>query len=357
MFYISNPDYYNYKSKPVLYISNIINFSGKGSLIEHLIKKDLSTKLSSDIIEEHEGFSIYSISLELTNKGLHNVNEVILVIFSYINYVKNREIDNNLYNEIKDILNINFQFSEKDKSIGQYLGLLSNTMFKVNYEDILSAYSTIEDIQEDLIKAYIKNNLTPENALIFIGSTIEDKPDDINFKFDLDRKNKYELESWYMTKYIMRDLNKNEISTYNKLNISLNNEFLIRPKNPYITKFTHLVHCNDYNDNDLNTEYLKKNFKNIENKDVKYNCNEEFYKIKPLHIINEESISLFYRMDRTFEIPKINNIWNIKINQFNGEEDYIYLNIFNLYLTNIIESQLGQAIEAGNSIDLKLIDK
>ena len=95
-------------SKPLDYITYLIKYSGKGSLIEYLKKNKLAVKIEAGPISTYKHFSQYAISVYLTKKGLKEVKNVMQICFNYINLMRKKKPNSNLYNDIKKISEIQY---------------------------------------------------------------------------------------------------------------------------------------------------------------------------------------------------------------------------------------------------------
>ena len=78
-----------YKCKPTRYLSHLIGHEGKGSLLSLLKSHHYAQELyADDSSKSCHGFSVFTIKIDLTESGLKNVNDVIRMIFAYIDLLK-----------------------------------------------------------------------------------------------------------------------------------------------------------------------------------------------------------------------------------------------------------------------------
>ena len=67
----------------------MVGHEGKNSLLSELIKQDLATGLSSGERSRcQKNFSGFNISVSLTDKGVENKEEVMRLIFAFINQMR-----------------------------------------------------------------------------------------------------------------------------------------------------------------------------------------------------------------------------------------------------------------------------
>jgi len=97
-----------YKIKPLDYISYLLKYSGKGSLLGYLKLMKYALNLDVGVLTSFKTFSQFSISIELTPLGFNKINQVILTIFEYLNMIKEAPIDFKIYNEIHSISKTQF---------------------------------------------------------------------------------------------------------------------------------------------------------------------------------------------------------------------------------------------------------
>ncbi|RHZ80650.1 hypothetical protein Glove_134g40 [Diversispora epigaea] len=104
-----------YETKPAGYISHLIGHEGEGSILSLLKKKGWANKLGSSSIHQSINFEVFKISIDLTEEGLVNYEDIVKICFQYINMLK--QIDpkeqERIFNEVKTIASIDFRFLEK----------------------------------------------------------------------------------------------------------------------------------------------------------------------------------------------------------------------------------------------------
>lgn len=228
-----------YQTKPLDYVSYLIKYSGEGSLIEYFKKFKLASKIEVGVVSSFKLFSQYAVSVYLTELGMKKIEEVINLVFNYINLIKFNVIKSRTYEELHNITSIQFKFLEKSEKYGDYLAQLSGTMHNIKsteYNNILNADYIHSNYNETLIRSYL-NNLSPENCLIIIGSTKFP-----NFLADLLGNSKNKTEKWYGTTYRNNKISLQLLKTLNNSLIS-GETFKLREKNDFITRENNVVSC------------------------------------------------------------------------------------------------------------------
>ena len=230
-----------YKTKPLDYISYLLKYSGPNSLISVLKKYKLASKLDLGVVTSSSQFSMYAISLTLTEEGFNKLNGVIDLTYTYLNLMRESKIDQDTYREIYNISKIEFKFLEKKKSYGDYLSSLAINMFQYSDRDIIYGDYTHSNFDENIIQDYIKS-FRPDNAIVMIGSPLQpiQQIKDIYFK-----NTKNQTEPWYGTNYMQQFLSKEYIKYLMNLNNTEN--FVLRRKNIFITSETTIKTCLDEN--------------------------------------------------------------------------------------------------------------
>lgn len=116
---------------------------------------------------------------------------------------------------------------------------LAGNMFDYDYKDVLYGDYCHSIYNETMIMNFI-DGLVVENSLIFIGS--QNLPSDpIRDKFFKNAVNK--TEKWYGTQYMEKKIDDSTILSYSKYSNDLNNYFIIRNSNKFITSENQTLNC------------------------------------------------------------------------------------------------------------------
>ncbi|KAH7641203.1 insulin-degrading enzyme-like protein [Dermatophagoides farinae] len=221
----------HYKSSPGMYLSHLIGHESKGSLLSELKRLGLSSALLS-YFNCNEGFGFFHINVDLTEDAMNRIDDVIILIFQYINMLKENGPKQYIFEENKGLNYIKFHFMEKCNPI-DYVAKISSDMHYYPIEDVLSANYLIDQFKPDLITEHI-DYLKPENCIIAISSK--------SFEGQTDRKEKY-----YGTDYKIIDMGKDLIE---KLKNPSRNENLKFPEpNEFIPTDFNIIKCNEPNTN------------------------------------------------------------------------------------------------------------
>mmetsp|Transcript_1318 Transcript_1318/g.1693 ORF Transcript_1318/g.1693 Transcript_1318/m.1693 type:complete len:895 (-) Transcript_1318:261-2945(-) len=147
-----------YKSKPLNYFSHLFGHEGENSLLSYLISEGLALELNSYPHFLQRGFSNFCVEITMTKKGLENYEQVIEAFFQYAQKLKAAGPQDFVYQECRDLGNLQFEFMEKSKAVSTCVNLSGRMQ---NFEDsnmdqlIRSKYTfdefnkqQIEDISE-----------------------------------------------------------------------------------------------------------------------------------------------------------------------------------------------------------------
>ncbi|MGL4938237.1 insulinase family protein [Shewanella sp.] len=160
-FHFPGIDHY-YKRKPLTYISHILGNESKGSLLSYLKEQGLVNNLSAGGGVNGYNFKDYNIGMQLTDKGLENLDEIIGCCFEYIELIKTQGLAPWRYLERANLLTTAFRYQEQVKSL-DLASHLSINMHHYEVEDIVFGDYRMDglDIAEalDLLKLMTPSNM------------------------------------------------------------------------------------------------------------------------------------------------------------------------------------------------------
>ncbi|CAB4420535.1 unnamed protein product [Rhizophagus irregularis] len=204
-----------YRFMPERYLSHLIGHEGSGSLFTLLKKKGWVNSLGA-YYQGDIGFGFFIVSIDLTESGLANYEDVVVHIFQYIEMLKQVGIQEWTYHEIKKIREISFRFREKYAPTG-YTTNLSMMMQKPYPREWILSTSLIREFDSKLINELL-DLLRHDNFVLRLSSQ--------SFT-GLDQK-----EKWYGTEYKVEPLSDKliqalkNITTHSELKLPEINEFI-----------------------------------------------------------------------------------------------------------------------------------
>ena len=196
---------------PLAYISHVMGHEGPNSLLSELIKQDLASSLSSGSSTRcQSNFSGFSVTLNLTEKGVLMKEDVIRLIFAKLNAMRAGEGPPEYISQEKKVMSeINFQFVQRSPAMAYSKTRASalnnwneNAPNKVSIDEILfQPYSRASVWRPDEVKRYL-DMLTPQACYIVHQSKGYESEDGLQVEPIYDTKFKKEpipselLEAW-----------------------------------------------------------------------------------------------------------------------------------------------------------------
>ncbi|XP_065349180.1 insulin-degrading enzyme-like [Cloeon dipterum] len=227
----------HYKSDPFEYLSHLIGHESSGSLLSALKKRGWSSQLIAGCSSVARDIALFDVDVDLTEKGLENVDNIVDLIFQFINLLRQEDPKEWIFNEIMEIDQISFRFKDKESPVG-YVYMLAKHLLKYPIDDVLTAENLLSEWKPELINQ-VMEKLTPDNCRIRIVSK---KPVIVD-----------QTEKWYGTKYKIEDIPSELIEKWRnakpieELQLPKKNEFIpssfdILPNDDTPSKHPTIIH-------------------------------------------------------------------------------------------------------------------
>ncbi|KAG5520158.1 hypothetical protein PMAC_001235 [Pneumocystis sp. 'macacae'] len=226
-----------YKTAPSSYFEYLLEHKATGSIYS-LLKKN-GWAIDIGVVKEYivSDVEFFRIQIDLTDNGLYNYENIIVIVFQYLNMIKQSKIQKWIHDELKSIYELKYRFSELE-ALYRHVSSLSALMQEnyIDYHDLL--YHIVPQQYDETHISNFLEFLNPENFVLTIYS--KTKPGNWD-----------KAEKWYGTKYKVEYLSKN---LKQKLANLTENELLKLPiENKFIpTKFI----IKPVSDNKLSKPYL-----------------------------------------------------------------------------------------------------
>ena len=272
------PQLAHWQSKPSRYMSHLIGHEGQGSLLSLLKEKDYALELyADDSSKSCIPWNIFTIRIELTDLGLENVEEVVQILFSYIELIKTIEPQEWIQQELQTVSDLQFRFMSKRNPM-DYTCSVAGWMQLYPHSHYLSGPYKVSQWEPEMVKECMAA-LNPDNVLWLISSpTFAD-----HLTHPL-------TEKWYGTQYERVEL---DVPLQNQLRTALASDF------PELA----LPQVNDMIATDF--ELLSTDFRNSLPFD-KPQC----IALSSGSMSYKPDMQLWYKPDNVFDMPKVNLLFH-----------------------------------------------
>lgn len=175
------------------YLSHLIGHESKGSILDLLEEEGLATSLSSGCSSHENYYSDFSITIKLTSKGFQNIPKVVSTVGAYINMLKKEGPQDWVYEETRDVSELNFKYQEASGGTNKCIGLCDTYQTYQDIENILYNPFMRKSFNKETVN-FILNELTTENLQLFITSD------------EFTNTDNFSTDNIYGTKYLVEDL-------------------------------------------------------------------------------------------------------------------------------------------------------
>ncbi|XP_078074685.1 nardilysin-like [Mustelus asterias] len=256
------PQKQHYRIKPLHYISWLIGHEGKGSVLSLLRTRCLALALfggnGETGFEQNSTYSVFNISITLTDDGYHLFYEVAHIVFQYMKMLQKLGTQERIYREIQKIEDNEFHYQEQTDPI-DFVENVCENMQLFKKEDFLTGDQLLFDYKPEVIAA-AASLLTPQKANLILLSPNNEGKCTLN-------------ERWFGTSYDVEDVDKYWADLW-AVDFPLNPALHLPEQNKYIaTDFT-----------------LKRS-----------DCTDTTY---PVKVLDSKHGRLWYKKDTKFQIPK-----------------------------------------------------
>uniref|UniRef100_A0AAY4BLX1 Nardilysin n=1 Tax=Denticeps clupeoides TaxID=299321 RepID=A0AAY4BLX1_9TELE len=166
------PQSKHYRVKPLHYISWLIGHEGTGSILSQLRKRCWALALfggnSETGFDQNSTYSIFSISITLTDEGFQNFYQVIHMVFQYLKMLQTLGPQQRIYEEIQKIDANEFHYQEQTDPIG-FVESICENMQLFPKEDFLTGDQLMFEYEPGVISAAL-SLMTPEKANLLLLS-------------------------------------------------------------------------------------------------------------------------------------------------------------------------------------------
>ena len=179
------------ETKFLEYLASLIEYEGSGSLSDYFMDEILATKVKAKVgRQSFEGnlmFTLFTIEVNLTNKGYQDFDNVLEAVFSFLLLLKTTKTEEHKkrYEEFREIKEILFTHG-KEKSAIENVQELAVNMRYFDDENVIIGNENFPDFDERILSNLIKVFNTRKFNLMIISDKYQ--------KFD-------KIEKWFGTEY------------------------------------------------------------------------------------------------------------------------------------------------------------
>lgn len=255
-----------YETQPSRYICHLIGHEGPGSILAYLKEQGLANSLSAGAHTICPGSAFLEIDVNLTPEGLKRYRDVVKVVFQYIGMMKSTPPIEWMFDEQKNMAEVEFRFRQKSPASRFASGTSSVMQKPLPRKHLLSGSSKIRRFDaQGIVNAM--QFLREDNFRLMIVS--QDLPGDWN-----------QREKWYGTEYKVDRIPDSVISEIRQA--------LSEPSQRPSELF--LPHKNEFIPSRLEVEKV----------DVKEPAKA------PRLLRDDDHVRLWWKKDDTFWVPKAN---------------------------------------------------
>lgn len=260
------------ETRPELVVCSLLGHEGPESLLSLLKKQNLAEGLNCAGHKLGDDNVLFSLTINLTEEGLNQVNLVIEECFEAIATLKEKGLPAYIFDEIKKMGLIRYQYQQQEDPF-DYVMKLGEWRSNESLETFPEQSTMIQSFDPKAIKDLL-NVLTPADALMIILA----KPQATGLAPD-------QKEHWMGVPYTIRPLSPQQLDQWSQ--VLPNPQLRIPPPNPFIPKQIDLI---------------KPTYSVVDQSPFPH----------PEILLEEESAKIYYALDEVFRIPKTFWSFNIK---------------------------------------------
>lgn len=159
----------HYLAKPNIYFQSLLGHEGEGSILALLKAKGWADELSASTgFSNNAQESSLFLGINLTHAGLQHSNEIIDIVFQYIRLLQNKDVQEWLFQEQRQMSRLQFRYQEQRDASSTVTGLARNLQY-YPAQDVLRGSFVVEQFKPELTKQLI-DLLRPERVLIALNT-------------------------------------------------------------------------------------------------------------------------------------------------------------------------------------------
>ncbi|MBQ4833709.1 insulinase family protein [Pseudoalteromonas sp. MMG010] len=184
--------------KPNRFVAYLLSNEMPGSPAQILRDKGWVAQLTANASPNQYGnYGELNVSIELTDEGMKNREQIVAVIMQYIDLIKEKGVDSKYFNEIRTSLNNQFQFLEKGDEFS-YVSALTESMQNYPVNHAINAPYYYAKFDADAINNVLEQ-LNEKTLRVWYVSKQEETDSTLHFydgKYKIEDISEQEIASW-----------------------------------------------------------------------------------------------------------------------------------------------------------------
>ena len=214
-----------YRQKPESILAYLIGHEGPGSILSLLKSKQWALGLTAGSGINGSNFKDFNISISLSEMGAININEIISIVFAYINLLKKSPLNEQYYKEKKALAELSFCYQEKLSPLDSVSQLVINMQHYPEIDYIFGDY--VMEGQNQITLITLLDYLVGSNMrIVSIDKNSPDMPHSNTSK-------------WYQVPYSVKNIAHKKIEQWQQSETL--NALTLPKKNPFIVARPQLV--------------------------------------------------------------------------------------------------------------------
>ena len=159
----------HYDSRPLDYLAALLGDEGEDSLLAELKRRGQATALSAGRGASYPGGSVFDLSIELTERGLAQLDDVVALAFAAVETIRQAGVERWRFDERRRLDALRFEFAERGEPMHFILGLAAHMQRYPTHRALIGPAVT-ERFDPRLIREMLER-LRPENCLVMVADT------------------------------------------------------------------------------------------------------------------------------------------------------------------------------------------
>jgi insulysin len=255
-------------------IAYALENGGKNSLLSLLKQEHLSRAISVKEEQLGKGAKLFNIDIELTDKGLQEVDKVTTYTFQTIARLKKTGVPRYLFNEVQKIAELKYQYQSRQEAFS-FVQEMAHTLVDEQLETFPQK-TLVPSAYEPELTARFLNFLTAENCIFFLIADPEKTGVAPSVR-----------EKWMGAEYTVKAVDPKQLQAWS--NSSTHSKIALPTPNLFLPKKLDLVHATP---------------------------SEEA--ITPTLIEESDKAKIFYSADHHYLIPETSYLFRVKSPKLDG---------------------------------------